>query len=429
MKAIVPPQNNTYEGNIFCIKGRFYWKVTPPGQDERKTIPLRPPGSKFATKDRTVAEILAGDQWEAWNRNSNKLDKKLSGLVRAYTKHVQTYYRKADGTLSSQADNCDHALRFLKPYHNDDPNEFGPLTLKKIQQDMLQVRFEESNKVGLARKTINNYTGIIKAMFKWGVSEERVMPNVYYALAAVDNLHKGRSGARETRKVTAVDLRHLAAIKPFCLPIIGDMVELQSLTGMRSDELCMMKAGQIDMSGPIWLYTPGHFKTEHLDNTWRIVPIGPRGQEILTTYLVRICPLLRPEGAIPKKIGDFIFSPIESDIRRRAEQTAKRKTPINAGNRPGTNRKENPLVKPAEHYSPGSYRVGVCRGIKAAQKAGLKVPDFHPHQIRHTAGTRVRSVFDLETAKAVLGHSDINTTGIYAEIDLKRAIEAAAKIG
>lgn len=428
MKTIVP-RKIAYEGHIFCQKNRFYWKVAPPGQTQRQTIPLRPPGAKYATKDRAVAELVASDLWESWNKAATRHDKTLAGLVRAYTKHVQAYYKKADGSPSPQVDAVRNALRFLKPYHKIDPNEFGPLTLKKIQQDMLAVRWDDPDKIGLARKTINTYTGIIKALFKWAVSEERIMPAVYYGLAAVENLHKGRSGARETRKVTAIDLRHLEAVKPFALPIIRDMIELQSLTGMRSDELCMMKAGQIDMSGPIWLYTPGHFKTEHLDNSWRIVPIGPRGQAILMTYLVRMCPMTRPKGAIPKKVDDYIFSPQETDLIRRAEQSARRKTPMNEGNRPGSNRKTNPMIKPAAHYSPGSYRVAVGRAVKAAQKAGLDVPDFHPHQIRHTAGTRVRSVFDLETAKAVLGHSDINTTGIYAEIDLRRAIEAAAKIG
>jgi hypothetical protein len=33
MTAIVP-QENTDEGNIFCIKDRFYWNVTPPEQDK-----------------------------------------------------------------------------------------------------------------------------------------------------------------------------------------------------------------------------------------------------------------------------------------------------------------------------------------------------------------------------------------------------------
>ena len=43
--------------------------------------------------------------------------------------------------------------------------------------------------------------------------------------------------------------------------------------------------------------------------------------------------------------------------------------------------------------------------------------------------TRVRKEFDIEAAKAVLGHAATNVTGIYAEVDRQRAIEVARRIG
>jgi hypothetical protein len=43
--------------------------------------------------------------------------------------------------------------------------------------------------------------------------------------------------------------------------------------------------------------------------------------------------------------------------------------------------------------------------------------------------TQVRKEFDIEAAKAVLGHSATTVTGIYAEVDRRRAIEVARKIG
>lgn len=72
----------------------------------------------------------------------------------------------------------------------------------------------------------------------------------------------------------------------------------------------------------------------------------------------------------------------------------------------------------------GLYRTGVQREIKVAKKGGLKVPGFHPHQMQHT----VEPIWG-GADKAVLGRNDINTTGIYAKINMRRAVKAAATVG
>jgi site-specific recombinase XerD len=41
----------------------------------------------------------------------------------------------------------------------------------------------------------------------------------------------------------------------------------------------------------------------------------------------------------------------------------------------------------------------------------------------------LRAEFGLDVAKAVLGHSRVETTQIYAEIDQVRAMEAMARVG
>ena len=44
---------------IYSNKGRFWWKVTLPGEAKVKHIPLKPDGARYATKDRKVAEAIA----------------------------------------------------------------------------------------------------------------------------------------------------------------------------------------------------------------------------------------------------------------------------------------------------------------------------------------------------------------------------------
>lgn len=60
--------------------------------------------------------------------------------------------------------------------------------------------------------------------------------------------------------------------------------------------------------------------------------------------------------------------------------------------------------------------------------AGL--PDgLSPHSLRHTAGTRLyKAGRDLYVVSQALGHSDINTSAIYAKMDLEGLSDAMAKL-
>ncbi len=56
-------------------------------------------------------------------------------------------------------------------------------------------------------------------------------------------------------------------------------------------------------------------------------------------------------------------------------------------------------------------------------------PNWHPHQLRHNAATRLRREFGLDVARAVLGHSSPAVTEVYAELDQAKAADAMARIG
>ncbi len=79
---------------------------------------------------------------------------------------------------------------------------------------------------------------------------------------------------------------------------------------------------------------------------------------------------------------------------------------------------------PGERYSSSTYCDAIAR---ACVKAG--VPGWHPHQLRHNSGTRLRREFGIETARTVLGHTSAAMTELYAEADAAKAREAAAKLG
>jgi integrase len=69
-------------------------------------------------------------------------------------------------------------------------------------------------------------------------------------------------------------------------------------------------------------------------------------------------------------------------------------------------------------------RTAITRG---ARRAG--VAHWSPNQLRHSHATEVRKKFGVEASQVMLGHSHINTTEIYAEVNADRGKEVARLIG
>lgn len=272
--------------------------------------------------------------------------------------------------------------------------EFGPLRLKKLRQLMIER--------GWCRGVVNQRIGIIKRMFKWAASEQLVPASAYHGLQTVEGLKRGRSGAKETEPIQPVAEKHVRAILPFTSPVVAAMIELQLLTGMRSGELVIMRPCDIETTGKIWLYRPEEHKTKYRGHE-RIISIGPRAQKILKPFLKR-------------KLTDYCFSPVESDSGRNQKRIK-------------ANRKAKVSQRVGNTYGSSSYRRAVQYAIIAARKAEIDVPDFHPHQLRHTAATRIRKEMGLDAARAALGHRNLKITDDYAELDKALAGKAAMKFG
>jgi integrase len=77
-----------------------------------------------------------------------------------------------------------------------------------------------------------------------------------------------------------------------------------------------------------------------------------------------------------------------------------------------------------ECYTTASYRKAIRRACDAAE-----VPVWHPHQLRHTAATELRAKYGLEAARAVLGHTSVAVTAIYAEADQAVSEKVAREVG
>ena len=135
-------------------------------------------------------------------------------------------------------------------------------------------------------------------------------------------------------------------------------------------------------------YRAKEHKTAYRGHT-RLIAIGPKGQTILRPFLKR-------------KLDDYCFKPAEEY---------------------GGQRRYN------DCYDRNSYRRMIQYGIKAANKDGKEIPHWHPHQLRHTAGTKVRKELGREAARAFLGHRNPQITDDYAEIDFGLAEKASLLLG
>lgn len=381
-----------------------------------KDFYLGPHGTKasHAEYDRLVAEWLQAGRCLADEAEPITVVE----LLAVYKRFAESYYRK-NGEPTREVGCIVEAARFVtKLYSRTPASEFGPLSLQVVQTKMTEA--------GLSRGVINNHTGRIKRMFKWGVAQELLPAASFQALQAVGGLRKGRCDARETDPVLPVSNATVEATLPKLREVVADMVRFQRLTGCRPGEVCALRPCDVDTSGDVWSYRLESHKTEHHERE-RVVFIGPRAQDVLRPYLLR-------------EATAYCFSPADSERKRRREQHAERKTPLAYGNSPGTNRKKKPKRSAGDYYTNNSYRRAVHRACDLAFPPATKLTGdalkqwrseqrWSPNQLRHSAATEIRKRFGLEAAQVTLGHANANVTQVYAERDMEKAAAIMREVG
>lgn len=272
---------------------------------------------------RLIAEWLSNNRKPALPTPTAAEDglKTVELIASFWQRQVLTMYRRPDGKPA----NYRHALSPLKElYGRTVANAFGPLALDAVVTEMVRRQW--------SRKVINHHLTRIKRLFKWGVGKELIDDRVYQRFSTVEGLRRGQHGAKELERVKPVEDAVFVATLPFFARHIAAMVDLQLLTGMRPGEVCMLRRRDIDTSGEVWLYKPPHHKTVHHDIE-RIIHIGPRAQEVLTSFL-------KPD------LDAHLFSPADAEQERLQVRYAKRRTPMSCGNIPGSQRREKPAQRP-----------------------------------------------------------------------------------
>jgi integrase len=375
------------------------------------------------------ARVIA--EWEAAGRRRTVAAAARAGLsvnemAERFLERAERYYRRPDGTATSEITNFKLSIRVLRQLYGMTPAAaFSPLKLKAVRQKMIDD--------DLCRGVINQRIGRIKSMFKWAVQEEIIPESVYRALQCVRGIPRGRGEARETEPIGPVPEAYVVAVQQHVVPTVAAMIEIQWLTGMRPGEVCAMRAIDIETSGSVWLYRPAQHKTAWRGRS-RVVALGPKAQAIVRKYLTT-------------DTQAYLFSPKRAVEEHRAALRAERKTPVQPSQLCRAKAKRQ--IEPGDRYTNETYARAIARGCvkadsdardkatKSAAAAGVDqpeegavfVPHWHPNQLRHLHATEVRRQFGLEAAQVALGHSQAQVTEIYAERNLGLAVQVAAKIG
>jgi site-specific recombinase XerD len=149
-------------------------------------------------------------------------------------------------------------------------------------------------------------------------------------------------------------------------------------SGARADEAASLRADnlQLGTSPSVRLLGKG--------NKWRVCPLWPKTADVLR-------PLIRDEGP-----DDRVFR----------------------------GRTGEPLTRFGVHRV-----VTVCAALAAQRVASMRDKRISPHVLRHTTAVHLlRAGVDINTIRAWLGHVSLDTTHIYAEVDLEMKAKALAGV-
>ncbi len=391
-------------------------------------------------------------EWQAAGRRLpvDPLSITVAEIVVAYLDHSKTYYRRADGTPTNEVARIVRELKPLtKLYATTSAMDFGPLRLQAVRDTIV--------KLGWARKSVNHAVNTIKRCFKWAAANEMVPESAFRKLVPVEGLRQGRTDAPESDPIKPVPIEVVEATLPHLSPTVQAMVRLQLASAIRPGEAVILRTGDIDRTGNLWVYRPQFHKTMHRGHT-REIYFGPRAQEILAPFLKPLNPTA------------YLFDPRDSVQQQLDRRHARRQTPLNQGNKPGQGHGKRRSRPVGERYTTTSYGRAIARACDVAfapppplgrkvfqMKRGGKVIErresvrawkerlsdnqrtelaawraahtWAPNQCRHTAATELRKTHGLEAAQVILGHRTLTVTQVYAEKNVAAAKRIVAEVG
>ena len=361
------------KGTVYINNGKWYYRVRLPGQKKRSLFKLCAPGHDTAMGADRPRELAVAAAWRIWEANTKRIPSTLiksptvEDIAAAYCKHTETYYRRQDGTPTSEQASIPLSLRAIRDMYGETP------VTALTHADMIRVRDTIISWGTCSRTTVNFYMARIRRMWTWALDEGLIPASVKAELSQVQPMKPNRTTLREPVPVLAVPDADIDAVCSVAPSNFADMVRVHRLTGMRPEEVCALNWKHIDTSRTPWVYRPPFFKTQ-----WRgmirAVLIGPRARAILSKYR-------------DADFDGFPFSPARL---------------IGEGLKGGRNQAASiPTKRGIREWITGTYTIAVrvyCNRVKCAL--------WTPNRIRHSFATQVRRDFGIVAASYLCGHSN-----------------------
>lgn len=296
----------------------------------------------------------------------------LADVVPHYLNHCNAYYILPTGKQSDEPAKIERAFRrFLEM---DPPRDLDRSHVAAFREKLIVAK--------LSRVYINHTVNRIAQGLRWLAEHGHIPDASAISVQLLSPLPAFRSGLPEPAKVQPVTWESVEKTLGALTQFWQSIVLVQWHTGMRPGEVCSLRADEISTDGDIWIIDKGvNHKTAYKGKK-KVIPLGPNARAVLKPWL---------------------------EIAR-----LKRQTYIFRARNGGV----------SGHVIESSY----CHAVDRACRK-LRIPEWSPNQIRHAYATRLRAEAGLDAAQLMLGHSSADITQIYAEIELKRAAELAAKLG
>lgn len=285
--------------------------------------------------------------------------------IQQFISYLHNIKKTSDNTEQSYKRDLTKARHFME---SDGIRQVGAITEKDLNSYVLYL---EKNKFAAA--TVSRNIASLKAFFHFLCEEGMVKEDIAASLKAPRIEKKLPEILSMDEVVCLLEQPSGSSAKE-----IRDkaMLELLYATGIRVSELITLKVHDVNLHVGYILCKDAHKE--------RVIPFGSEAKHALTRYL---------DG-----VRDNMLEDLESDILF-----------VNCSGKPMSRQGFWKLVK--------SY----------AKKAGIE-SDITPHTLRHSfAAHLVENGADLKSVQEMLGHSDISTTQIYANMNHNRIREVYAK--
>jgi len=249
----------------------------------------------------------------------------------------------------------------------------GITKIQNVKEEDLKEYIKQLNDQNLAAATISRNIASIKALYQYLIKEGQVTfdasaalkaPKIEKKLPGILTMDEVEALLDQTNGNSAKEIRDKA------------MLELLYATGIRVTELITLKVSDVNLSMSFIVCRDTHKE--------RIIPFGAKAREALERYL---------NGTRSDMLEDETSNILFANCSGKAMS-----------------------------------RQGFWKIIKFyAKKAGITA-DITPHTLRHSfAAHLVENGADLRSVQEMLGHSDISTTQIYANMSHNRIREVYAK--